>query len=285
MKRVKNILALALLTVAPVLSFGGVAHAGQIDQSSRLVCKYKVPVITSEIQGQSNDGNQGYTTENCDLKLVKEISVDGGKTFVEDSAATAPTVHVGDTVIWKVVVSNNGSNTPIGNVSVTDVLPSGLTLVGGPVLDPSTSTYSNGVWKFNLKTDPASITFTTTANTVGQIVNTAEITGYKQDRTDGNCCYNGDNEQVSQTKLTYCDSDNTNNKESAYVNVVAVPVVVTPPTTVTTAAVVTHTSTPAAPNTGYGVASSTPVAAFSLFSIGSAGIYGIARSVRRFASN
>lgn len=167
-----------------------------------------------------------------------------------------------------------------------------LPYVSSQAINPAASSYSsvNNNWKFdipaNIKTTPASLTITTTANTVGQVVNTAEITDYSQDRTDGSYCCYSDGQQDAQVKqLSYCDSNDGNNEDSAYVNVIAVPpVVITPvkPTTVTTTS---SSVAPKVPNTGFGVISSNPIMAFSVLSLGSAGAFALARSARRFASN
>lgn len=131
MNRVKNIITLALFSVTLAIPFSSVASA-QVDQSnynkgSRLVCKTQE--VTYNVDNGNNDGNS-YTTNNCDLKLNKEVSVDGGATFVEDTSATAPTVHVGDKVVWKVIVADNSAlnNTPFGHLTVSDILPSSLTI-------------------------------------------------------------------------------------------------------------------------------------------------------------
>jgi uncharacterized repeat protein (TIGR01451 family) len=128
MKRVKLLLASAgfVLALAVPLINAGMAQAvalDQIDQSVALRCRKVVedgefPSITS-------------TTNGCDLAVDKQVSINGG-IFVEADTSSDPAMaHVGDTVTYKITVSNTSddpsSMTPQGIVTVHDLLPSGIT--------------------------------------------------------------------------------------------------------------------------------------------------------------
>lgn len=184
------------------------------------------------------------TSEGCDLAITKEVSVNGGAFAAADTSDTAATAKVGDTLTWRVTVTDTSEEqaVPFGLVTVSDVVPAGVTV--GTVV-ASEGSYADGAWTFDVDgTLPVTLTVTTTANAVGMVQNTASFADYNPN----NC---GDNE--SGVGLCedppYADVDSTNNTDSAFVNVQAVPVV----------------ATPAVPHTGLGVSNSHPASTLAIF--------------------
>ena len=100
-----------------------------------------------------------------------------------------PTQSVGQNVIFTVTVSNAGPDTA-SNVSLTDLLPSGLTFVSST---PSQGTYNNstGIWTVGSINSGANATLAITATVVGvgAKTNTAQVSASDQfdpDSTPGN---------------------------------------------------------------------------------------------------
>ena len=185
----------------------------------------------------------------CDLGIKKEVSVNGGAYVDANSQAEAATAQVGDTITWKVTVTNGLPLTmPIGDVDVSDVLPAGVNFVSAVA---STGTYSANVWHFTVGVDgdgyssnlPATLFITTTAQTVGTVMNEANLAAYY---CDGSC--------------SYSDADSSNNSDPAYVIVQTAPQVLGDSTTATPQ--VLGASTLA--NTGTGVLASA-LAGFLIF--------------------
>jgi uncharacterized repeat protein (TIGR01451 family) len=162
-------------------------------------------------------------TDTCDLAIDKQVSVNGG-TFVEaDTAGDAAQAHVGDTVTWKVTVTNNsGDLQPYGVVYVKDVLPAGVTFVNYVATD-GTYLYNDGspfennwilpsqksVDETLASTLPATLTITTTANATGLVQNTAAFNKYDEGHCDGGCAYQ--------------DADADNDSNDAWVNIQTKP--------------------------------------------------------------
>jgi uncharacterized repeat protein (TIGR01451 family) len=112
-----------------------------------------------------------------------------------------PTQSVGQNVIFTVTVSNAGPDTA-GNVSLTDLLPSGLTFVSST---PSQGTYNNntGIWTVGSINSGANATLAITATVVGvgAKTNTAQVSASDQfdpDSTPGNSQASED-DQASST--------------------------------------------------------------------------------------
>jgi uncharacterized repeat protein (TIGR01451 family) len=84
------------------------------------------------------------------------------------------TPNVGDTVTFAITLTNNGPDTAT-NVTVSDVLPTGLTLLSS---HPSQGTYVGGVWNVGTVTTSTAPTLTLTAKVVSPKAetNTATIT-------------------------------------------------------------------------------------------------------------
>ena len=124
----------------------------------------------------NDDGDQSEDDEaNAMFMIGSQIDLE------LDKSANVSTVEVGDTVIWTINVTNNpaNANAPATNVEVTDVLPSGVSLVSA--LPSGSGIFSNGVWTL---VDPllpgsvATLTLTTVVNEGvggGQIVNAAQV--------------------------------------------------------------------------------------------------------------
>lgn len=162
----------------------------------------------------------------CDLAIDKQVSVNGGAYADADTSDAAANAVVGDTVVWKVIVTNTDPTfTPLGTVYISDILPSGLTYNSHVASDgdyhPSDGSFFENKWWLplahmdgdSLVTNlPATLTINTTITSVGLIKNTAAITNYDPGSCDGGGCIFG-------------DDDGDNNSNDAYINVSAKPVV------------------------------------------------------------
>jgi uncharacterized repeat protein (TIGR01451 family) len=228
-----SVFTLSILSLG--LAFAPRAFAEPVDH---LICYYE----------QNQSGNEQRA---CDLALDKQVSVNGGEPVHAETADQAQNVTVGDTVTWTITFSNNSTEEyyPCGQVTVDDVLPSGVSLTNSLA---STGEYNqdNGQWTFTLGNfcnqdnqdfSQATLTLTTTATTAGLIENTASLSEYNP------CFYEG--EPGTCEDPPYIDANSANNSHSAYINVAAKT---TPVSTVST--------TPKAPNTGFGVAQTNPLA-------------------------
>jgi uncharacterized repeat protein (TIGR01451 family)/LPXTG-motif cell wall-anchored protein len=147
----------------------------------------------------------------CDPSIKKEVKVAGGAYVDANTPAEAANGYVGDTVTWRITVSNNAALTaPIGDISVTDLLPAGTTFVSATASNGSFVTdswvftvggYVDNAYVSNL---PATLELTTTANTTGLHENTADIVGFFCE---------GDE------PCEYDDGNAINNTDKAYVNI------------------------------------------------------------------
>ncbi len=243
MKNIKLMLVIPLFSLTLMLPALVTTQAFADQQSQALEC-YSV---------------EDPTTEGCDLALTKQVSVNGSSYTEAETTATAPSAKVGDTISYKVTVTNDSDTNlvPQGSVTVTDNLPNSLTLDSAVA---SAGTYTDGSWTFDLSGNlPATLTLTTTANSAGVIENIAALTGYT----------------ASEVDPPYTDANNSNNSDEAYVDVSAVPKpVVTPP--VTTAAV-----TPGTPNTGFGVFGTNPLRILSEYLLAAFAALSLAFATRR----
>lgn len=201
-----------------------------------------VSALTSALQCSSAYGNTSF---GCDIAIDKQVSV-GSSSFTEaQTAAAAVPAQVGDTVTWKVTINNNSYNKrPIGELTVDDLLPSGVTYDS---YSATTGVYtsSTGEWTFDLagKVQPI-LTIVTTANATGLTENTATMAEYLP--------------PCSHQQVPFSDFDGSNNTANAFINV-PTPAPVTPPTTTTTTpsaptAILGATTTSAkTPDTGFTV--------------------------------
>lgn len=114
-------------------------------------------------------------TKPASINLLKQISVDGGVTWLDaDTAATAPTVVAPSGALYRFIVTNTGQVT-LTNVSVSDPTL-GLTNVlipGGTLAAGNSVTITSGTSGFASLSQPGRCTSTT----VGNLTNVATVTG------------------------------------------------------------------------------------------------------------
>ncbi len=117
-----------------------------------------------------------------------QIDVDNGADLAVSKIVDVATPEVGDTVVYTVTVSNPGGGAQATTVSVTDLLPSGVTYVSD---SPSQGTYVNGTGVWTVGTINAGanatlgITVTVDAGQAGNLI-TNTTTALSLDQTDGN---------------------------------------------------------------------------------------------------
>lgn len=203
-----------------------------------------------------------YTSDGCDLGIAKQVSVNGGPASDADTQPAALQARIGDTITWTITISDYSGRglSPIGIVTVRDLLPSGATYVNSSA---TAGTYSNvtGDWVFTIDESlPATLTITTTANAAGVIVNTASFTDYLPNNCDGPC-----------QDPPFVDAVASNNTNSAFVNVASDPVVVA-------------ATNPVPPSTGFGVDVANPLQTLAAYLAVAAGLYVVARRIRRAAA-
>jgi uncharacterized repeat protein (TIGR01451 family) len=178
-----------------------------------------------------------------------------------------PQAKVGDTITWEITISNlsDPDNVPFGVVTVQDILPSEFTMGTNA---PSAGGYSDGNWTFTLDSDTPTYTLTITgiAQTSGIIDNVATLTNY-----DPNNCGEDGSVGLCGGDPGYGDSNSTNDSDQAYVNIASIPV-----------SVVTTSSVPLAPNTGFTVGYTSPWQDLAFYSISAASLFGLAYVTRRF---
>ncbi|MHC5112428.1 MAG: DUF11 domain-containing protein, partial [Planctomycetota bacterium] len=154
--------------------------------------------VTAVDQPDSNPGNENdiaaVTVDGTDLQVVK--TVDNG------------TPDPGNTVVWTIVVTNNGPNQAT-NVEITDIPPVGITYVSDTTSQGSYDAgKQNSTWVWDVGTlgvaASATLTITTTvdAGTTGQtIVNVAMITEVDQADPDSSNNVSDDFIAVAGTDL------------------------------------------------------------------------------------
>lgn len=206
-------------TLAAPFGFNAVAHAAQV-----------VVVCAGNNQIVSVDERQV-----CDLSVDKQVSVNGGAFVEADTSADAAQAHVGDTITWKITVTNTSTEglTPHGTVYVSDVLPSGVAYVSSSATSGNYLTsglFANDWYLPLLQSDggdgfvttlPATLTITSTSTSTGLFKNTATLAKYDQGSCDGGC--------------TYVDGDPTNDSNDAWIDPSAKPAVLGSSTTATLA--------------------------------------------------
>lgn len=264
MRYIKLTLALSVLTLAFSASALASSQAAVVQ---KLMCRHQVTVtVQSDVYNSDN--------KVCDLGITKTVSVNGGAYTAAESSSTAVVAKVGDTVSYKITVSNTSTAgyLPYGQVTVKDTFPTGVT---AGTSTPSVGTYVNGVWTFTLTSNlPATLTLTGTVNANGFSENVVAFATYC-----ANVCPNKDCDPVA-----YVDANSTNNQDQAYVNA---PVVVVPPANTTTA-VTTTTVTPTpvvphTPDTGVAVSFKNPIADAAAFFVAAAAFIGLTFKTRAYA--
>lgn len=240
MKRLKLLLTIAALTTTFSASAIATSYA---TGTQKLQCKYN-----------DQQYSQTDTWERiCDLGLTKQVSVNGAAYVSAETSASAVSAKVGDSVSYKITVTNLSSTgyQPSGSVTLNDLLPTGITPGS---TSASTGVYSGGVWTFTLSPSnlPATLVLNGVAASTGTIENIALLATYTP-----KYCYDQDCKAI-----TYADSNSENNQDQAYINVtsVVVPPAPTPPTPAPVKPVV-----PQAPNTGFGVSYKNPIADAAIF--------------------
>lgn len=204
MKRLKLLLAGGILAFAlcfPVL-IGAPVSAIELDAAP-----VRCPTFDQEFSSDN--------TENCDLSVDKQVSVNGGSFADADTSAAAVTAHIGDTITWKITLSNQSAAdlTPFGQVTVHDVVPAGVSFVSAVASAGSYDNVATNDWVvFLAQSLPATLTITTTANTTGLIQNTAALSDYDP-------CIDGCLGNVG----AYSDANTINNSNDAWVNVQTAP--------------------------------------------------------------
>ena len=247
MNRIKTLAASAvfLLTLGGPLLAVGSAQAAQIV----LQCSSSQEVIA------------GDAIVRCDLAVDKQVSVNGGAYQEADTSDAAVAAQVGDTVTYKITVTNNSTDglTPHGAVYVKDVLPTGVSFVSYTASDGSYTgndgSYFANDWylpllsggEFPSTTLPATLTITTKVVSSGQYQNTAAFDKYDPGSCDGGCAY--------------VDSVSTNDSNDAWINIPA-----------QTQVLGSSTVTTDPPDTGFGTPPSGNAPAFALIGLGLIGL-------------
>jgi len=248
MKSFKLLVGCAFVAALLIPVFaGGVAHA----QTSGVLQCVNNNTVSKLPDVESDD---------CDLAIKKEVSVNGGAFVDANTSAEAVQGNVGNSVVWKVTITNpltpnpNEDFFPTGIVLVGDNLPAGVTYVSSSTSDGSTYDESADVWQFNLNsstTYPVTLTINTTAASVGQSQNFAFLSGYA---CDGDFFF-----------CEYSDANNENDGDQAWIEVSAAPVVLGESTPVVLAA------------TGSGTTESLVAAGLILSTLGTLGYSRFAR--------
>ncbi len=199
MKRARLLFGSALFLLA--LATPTMANAIVLPCDSVVACLPRpVPLECPTVQITEGGQSVSFNTEFCDLAVDKQVSINGG-TFVEaDTAPDAAQAQVGDTVTYKIKVTNNSSEglTPHGIVYVSDVLPGGVTYVSSSATAGNyiTNGFFANYWYLpllngdNTSNLPATLTITTTSNATGLYQNTATLAKYDiNGQCDGGCPY------------------------------------------------------------------------------------------------
>jgi uncharacterized repeat protein (TIGR01451 family) len=230
MKNIKKAAIAVIGAVSLMMPFGALAHAIQIscDQVElESECQLTpIPIV----QCDGVDGEFPFqTTTGCDLSVDKQVSVNGGDYSEADTSADAAQANVGDTITWKITVTNNSDEglTPAGTVYVSDVLPSaGVSYVSSSASagDYITSGFFANNWLLPLSDGstsnlPATLTITSTSIATGLFQNIATLSKYDTGHCDGGC--------------TYADSDSSNDSDDAWIDPSAKPSVLADSTTLT----------------------------------------------------
>jgi len=113
-----------------------------------------------------------------DILAVAATNIDLSITNTVDNS----TPNVGSNVTYTITVSNANGFATATNISISDMLPAGLTLVSS---NPSSGAYSGGVWTIPavLSGDSATLTFIAMVNAFAPQTTTATITAADQSET------------------------------------------------------------------------------------------------------
>ncbi len=208
MGAIKNVLASSVLVVSTILPFAA-QHVYAVGDQVVVQCSNNLEIISQD------------EVQTCDLAVDKLVSVDGGATFVEaDTAPDAAQANVGDTIIYKIIVTNESTEglTPRGVVYIKDIIPSGIdytngdyTATDGTYASNDSSFFENN-WilpllsggEFPVTTLPATLILTTKVTATGLIQNTAAFNKYDPGSCDGGC--------------VYADGDSTNDSNDAWID-------------------------------------------------------------------
>ncbi|OGL38650.1 hypothetical protein A3B63_01240 [Candidatus Saccharibacteria bacterium RIFCSPLOWO2_01_FULL_49_22] len=202
------------------------------------------------------------TSSGCDLGIQKLVSVNGGTFFDANAEADAVSAHIGDSVVWKVIITDlsevDASDYYVsGTIQVfDDPFPSQVTFVSYSTSDGSTYDPTTGAWQFTLNASnqpDVTLTINSTASNVGLARNFAYLAGYA---CDPDFCENSGE---------YSDSNTENNADQAWAEISAAPVVLGESTPVVLAA------------TGSGVAESLVAAGLIVSTFGLLGYSRFAR--------
>jgi uncharacterized repeat protein (TIGR01451 family) len=164
---------------AGVWTVGAVASGAQSTLALRATvvspeAATNVAAISHSDQFDPNSGNNTAsateTPQRADLQVTKSVS--------------SPTPNVGDTIAFTVTLADLGPDAAT-NVTVTDLLPAGLTFVSST---PSQGTYNSttGVWTVGTVTPSAAQTLVLTARVVGPAAATNTATVSHSDQFDPN---------------------------------------------------------------------------------------------------
>ena len=231
MKNIKKAVIAVIGAIPLMLPLGAIAHAAQIScDSVELVSQCQltpVPIVECNVL----DGEIDFqTTAGCDLGVDKQVSVNGGAYVEADTSSDAASATVGDTVTWKITVTNESTEgaVPTGTVYVSDVLPSaGVSYVSSSATAGTylTSGFFANNWQLPLSdggssTLPATLTITTTSTATGLFENIATLSKYDNGHCDGGCIY--------------ADANPSNDSDDAWVDPSAKPVVLAESTLVNT---------------------------------------------------
>ena len=131
--------------------------------------------------GSSYHYNKDYGQDRASIIVLAQADVTVLK------SVNTPSPHVGDTISYTITASNAGPSTATG-VTVTDVLPAGLSLVSAT---PSVGTWSSPTWSIGSLANGATATLTIVATVAGTVTpgtpipNTATITAVEADPDPG----------------------------------------------------------------------------------------------------
>lgn len=228
MKMIKRALfaVAGVITIMAPLSLSAVAHAQTALDIQSLKCRY------------TSDGTF-YTSQGCDLAVDKQVSVNGGAYVEAHTAGDAAQATIGDTITWKITISNPNAGEslgqPFGLVRVSDVLPTAGVSYDGTSYTASKGAYTSDVWEFVLfdgSTNlPATLTIVTHATATGSFENKAILSDYNPCTSENNCGWQGG----------YSDADSGNDQNSAWIDPSAGPQVLADTTTASSGQVLADT--------------------------------------------